>query len=321
MHPIDKTYTNPPLISVIVISYNAENFIIETLESIKSQTYRNVELIISDDASKDRTIEVCENWLQENSSYFKDVFIDKGIENKGIPANINKGVKLSSGEFIKIIAADDILLNDCLERNMEIVQDRGVDLVYSNMIFFSDRDQVLPGGKNYFLEYFSTLYSEDQLKLYCRTSVFLNTPTWFTRRSIIESTNGFDESYRLLEDQVFLIKAIELKAKIVYLDAVTVKYRIHQKSVANTISNQFVSELTKAFKEIKLKHLSFSNPKDLANMLEFKLWEINHKSSSSKVAIILAKIIGKFSLARYSTIFLKNAENTGFKRSLKYLIS
>ena len=54
------------LISIVVITYNNSNYIEETLESIKSQTYNNIELIVSDDCSTDKTVEITEEWIDKN---------------------------------------------------------------------------------------------------------------------------------------------------------------------------------------------------------------------------------------------------------------
>ena len=56
------------LVSVVVITYNSEKYILETLESIKTQSYKNLELIISDDCSKDDTVMICRDWLDNRSS-------------------------------------------------------------------------------------------------------------------------------------------------------------------------------------------------------------------------------------------------------------
>ena len=61
---------NSVLVTVVVLSYNSCSTIIETLNSVKEQTYNNIELIITDDASTDTTIEICRQWLQLNSKYF-----------------------------------------------------------------------------------------------------------------------------------------------------------------------------------------------------------------------------------------------------------
>lgn len=75
-----------PLISVVVITYNSSNTIIETLESISRQSYPNIELIISDDCSKDDTVNKAQNWI--NSNGVKGLVIT-AVKNEGIPANVN----------------------------------------------------------------------------------------------------------------------------------------------------------------------------------------------------------------------------------------
>ena len=59
-----------PLVTVVVITYNSSKYVIETLDSIYNQTYTNLELIISDDCSKDDTIKICEDWLKKNGNRF-----------------------------------------------------------------------------------------------------------------------------------------------------------------------------------------------------------------------------------------------------------
>jgi glycosyltransferase involved in cell wall biosynthesis len=89
------------LVSVIIVTYNSSEFIIETLESVKEQSYKIIELIITDDASTDNTVLKCEQWLSENKSHFlstKLITIDK---NSGIVANRNRGLSAASGEWVK----------------------------------------------------------------------------------------------------------------------------------------------------------------------------------------------------------------------------
>ena len=67
--------TPHPLVSVAVIAYNSAEYILETLESIKAQTYDKIELIVSDDCSLDGTVEICHKWIDANKSRFVDICI------------------------------------------------------------------------------------------------------------------------------------------------------------------------------------------------------------------------------------------------------
>ena len=60
-----------PLVSIVVVTYNSAKYVLDVLECIKEQTYANIELIISDDASQDETLDVCKNWIEHNRDRFK----------------------------------------------------------------------------------------------------------------------------------------------------------------------------------------------------------------------------------------------------------
>ena len=104
-----------PLVSIVVITYNSSKYVLETLESIKAQTYQNIELIISDDCSTDNTFEICKEWLLINKSRFKKAELVTTSRNGGIAANVNNAIKYCKGTWIKNIAGDDILFNTCID--------------------------------------------------------------------------------------------------------------------------------------------------------------------------------------------------------------
>lgn len=99
-----------PLVSVIAITFNSEKYINETLDSIAAQTYENIELIISDDGSIDRTVSLCQKWISRNKKRFIHTELIAANENLGISANCNRGIRIAHGEWIKINAGDDVFL-------------------------------------------------------------------------------------------------------------------------------------------------------------------------------------------------------------------
>ncbi len=96
-----------PLVSFVVTSYNYEKYILETLESIKSQTYKNFEIIVVDDCSKDKSCDIVEDFISNNQNL--KITLIKHKKNAGQLAAMITGLKTSKGQFISFIDSDDVL--------------------------------------------------------------------------------------------------------------------------------------------------------------------------------------------------------------------
>jgi alpha-1,3-rhamnosyltransferase len=105
-----------PLVSVVVPSYNHEKYVKETIESIINQTYKNIELIVIDDGSKDNSVKV----IQELADKYKFIFIHR--PNKGLSATLNEGLRLAKGKYFCVCASDDIYLPNKIERQVEFME-------------------------------------------------------------------------------------------------------------------------------------------------------------------------------------------------------
>lgn len=247
-----------PLVSIIVITYNSEKYVLETLESAKVQTYRNIELIISDDASADNTVDLCRNWLERNKDRFIRTEIVTVPKNTGIPANCNRGIKASRGEWLKLCAGDDVLLEDCIEKNIKFCKDTGAEICFSKMDYIDNIGQPLPRDLQHDaqLERFFSKKFEEKKEAYLRNPLFLNVPTEFFSRELYDRCGGFDERIRLLEDQPFFYRILNAGADLQYFDEVTVLYRKHGGStVLNTI---FIDDLIKSFEFYREEQLNKS---------------------------------------------------------------
>lgn len=235
-----------PLISVVVITYNSSKTVIDTLESVKSQTYQNIELIISDDGSTDNTIEICKNWLNLNKSRFIRTELITVTTNTGIPANCNRGYKAAKGEWIKAIAGDDALLPNCLVINFNhIIQNPHIDVLLSEMEMYTNtfEKQNFIGDFRLYnnIPFFtSEVSAEYQFKQLLIADIISITPTLFIKRIVVEKVGYFDEQFKHVEDYPFWLKITRLGYKIYYLNTSTVKYRKHSQSIHNNYEKLFL---------------------------------------------------------------------------------
>lgn len=242
-------------ITVVVLSYNSEKTIIETLDSISNQTYgsENIELIISDDGSSDQTIQVVKRWLYDKESHFHKVILFCSTVNQGVSANCNRAWRGASSEWIKSIAADDLLTKECLDIFAKYVNDNTADICFSAMRQFSDdgkANKLLPTIEN--MRMFDLTACEQHGFLSRKSFNF--SPTSFIKKDLLEKFGYADTSYRNFEDFPLWIKLTKSGVKLHFINEVTVKYRFHE-SISNSFENfynpSFVYSLEKFYtKEI-----------------------------------------------------------------------
>lgn len=235
-------------ISVIVITYNSEKWILETLESIGKQTYNPIELIISDDSSTDNTINLCKIWIEKNKNKLQNIKILKSEMNQGVTKNINKGIKASTSEWVKLIAGDDILFKDCLEKNLNCCLKNNYENLFSKMIEFKNelkKENILE-NKNSYEGFFKD--ANNQFKKLINGN-FVSAPTGFFKKSLIEEMGYFDEKYPMVEDYPMWLKLTERGIKLNFLEENTVYYRIHSSSLSNNV-DKIINEKMHNFKKL-----------------------------------------------------------------------
>ncbi len=291
------TLTDTPLVSVILVTYNSAQYVTDTLNSIKAQTWKNIELIITDDASRDNTVQVCADWLVKNNDCFPSTKLFTVAQNTGIPSNCNRGLQSAKGEWIKIIGGDDILMENAIVDNlMYAKQFPDASFIISDVQEI-DESGVLNSKNitNDALIFFSNLPSvKRQLKDYSRWPAFLNTPTFFYQRSVLEKINYFDEEFKIYEDIITLIRVLENNIKLHYMRIPTVAYRIHQKGVSrNPLLDEIrEKESFQVFKKYRKPHLNPFNPIDLS--VHYESWlRFKYKGFNGRKGIAF---LHKFSL-------------------------
>src|SRR5690242_1647265 len=110
--------SSQPLVSVCVPCYNGAHFIGATIESVLSQTFEDFELIIVDDHSTDETVEIVQAFTDSRIRF------SRNRENLGMGANWNHVLSLGLGKYVKLLCEDDLIHDECLERQVSLLEDK-----------------------------------------------------------------------------------------------------------------------------------------------------------------------------------------------------
>lgn len=238
-----------PLVSVLIPAYNHENYIQETIESIINQTYPNIELIILDDGSKDKTWEkITELKPKCENRFVKSHFETK--QNEGTCITLNKLLKLSSGEFVYIIASDDLAKPQAIEKEVKFLQNNP-----DYALAVGDNEYVDSMGKQIFRTQkaftsniknakYKTVkeFLSSKLKIDFLSDDFGSYKTlykenyipngYLIRKNIFETIGKFTKNAPL--EDFWLMLQISKYKKMKYIDEILFSYRIHD---TNTIGN------------------------------------------------------------------------------------
>lgn len=233
---IERTIENEellnPLVSIIVITYNSSKFVLETLQSAKDQSYKNIELIISDDCSTDETIEICQNWLEKNKYCFKRTKLLTVKNNSGIAPNCNRGVRAAKGKWIKLIAGDDILIENCIAINIEATQ-KNLNFFYFSKFSVLTDDKIKKKLIEQVYEKNSIYFEGNQFDNLMDYGYYFPTITFFANTDEIKKIGLFNEDYPYQDDFPMWFKILKKGYQFCYIDKETVTYRIHGESIYN----------------------------------------------------------------------------------------
>lgn len=209
-----------PNVSVIIPTYNRSKYIKESLDSVLAQTYKDFEIIVVDDGSKDNTRGIVESYIKRFPGKIKYIY----QENRGVAAARNKALENAAGRYIALLDSDDIWFPEILSCQVnKFEQDPGIALVYSSYDVFDDirvREKDLL--KNYYKNYYSGNVLRELL-LWC----FIWSSTVMIKREIFDDVGSFDENIQIGEDYDFLLR-VARKYKVGCIRRVLARYRQHK---------------------------------------------------------------------------------------------
>ena len=220
-----------PLVSVLTPCYNQSAFVCEALESIRNQTYQNIQLIIIDDCSTDNSVAVIQDWIARYS--VKCIFVAHS-QNKGVCKTLNEALSYAKGKYISMLAADDIWLLDKTEnhvREMEKLPEE-VGVMYSDSLTIDENGNLLP---NKFIEShrdFSSMPAGNIFPTLLEGN-FIPAMTTLIRRQCFHQVGMYDEELSYEDYDMWL--RMSHHYKFAFSPTISAKYRIVATSLTRTV--------------------------------------------------------------------------------------
>ena len=236
------------IVSVIIPAYNSEKTILATLESVQGQTFSDFELIVIDDGSTDRTVDLA-NTLQDSRL---KVF---SYQNGGVSVARNRGIQHASGDFISFIDADDLWLPDKLQLQLESLQKNPeAGVAYSWTTFVDEKGTVLYTQEPVFHE--GNVYPQLLVE-----NFILNGSNVLIRRRFVEAVGNFHASLRYAEDWEFYIRLADLCTFVVVPKHQIIYLRSPQSATSNVdeMERDLIAHITKVFQTVPSKFQSLKN--------------------------------------------------------------
>lgn len=251
------------IISVVVVTFNCENTIIETLNSIRCQDYgsSNLKLVISDDFSTDNTIDIIKNWIDNYGFVFNDVKLLISTVNVGVSANCNHAWKSVDTLWVKSIGGDDLLRSNCISSFVLYKNTHKESVaIFSRMQWFGYVSKVVP--EKYDLPFFE-MNAKDQHE-YLKFKSFNLAPTSFLNTRVLAEVGYADERFRNIEDLPLWLRITKQGYKLSLNNEITVDYRVADSISKNSqryVNESFLNDLINIDKMHSFTELNGLYPK------------------------------------------------------------
>lgn len=258
-----------PLISILIPFYNHNHFVKKTLDSISDDTYPNKEIIIINDGSSNPDDSNIKVWIKKYQTKINIKYIKR--ENQGITKTLNELVKLSSGEYIAVIASDDYFINNTFQERVRLLENTPNKLMLiSDAIVVDDNNKKLfesamfeqrgAPKKNY--------YTDKKLKLEIIKRWSCVGPTSFISKKLYKEIGLYNEDL-IIEDWDFYLRAVA-KDYILFYDKKVAAYRWHANNISKDKKSEYERDLCLCkIQKINIQHFKFP--------YNFILWKKSRK--------------------------------------------
>ena len=213
-----------PLVSVITPSFNDGEFIMQNIQSVKNQSWGNIEHIIFDGQSTDNTINLLKT--TENVLWFSE-------PDRGQSHALNKGFEIAKGEYIAWLNSDDSYTSEAISRSVKYLSDnKDVDMIYTDVNIIDENDLV---------------YGVSSGDVFSLKNLLINNPVKqpgaIFRKSIIDKIGGLDENLNFTMDRYFWLKIVYNGFNIKYIpNWINANFRLIEGTKSFSSVNQFKDE-------------------------------------------------------------------------------
>jgi len=231
-----------PLVSILVLIYNHEKYVVECLESVKSLTYQRLELIVSDDCSRDGSFELAEQWARKNAGRFERILVVRQEENLGLVGNLKYLFNEAKGEYLASIGADDAFFATAIERRLGILQENhGIDGIFANTQSIDEDGNIIDEEfiPQRIANNFSIFSSNKLFAAYCLLNFVIPGPVMMLRRGAVlrDGSLGILPENLKAEDRYAYIR-LAAQGKLGFTGDVVAKYRLISGSLSRPVSDR-----------------------------------------------------------------------------------
>jgi glycosyltransferase involved in cell wall biosynthesis len=240
------------LISVVIPTYNRVNLLRKSIDSVFKQSYKNIEIVVIDDASTESNQQVIDSYHSDKLTYFKFK------ENQGGNSCRNKGVDISKGEYVAFLDDDDIWNSEKLKLQIDFMVKNRVKLSYTgvNIIIQNERGENINSRYSYHKPKYQKL-----TKSIMRSNFIGPTSTVMIKKDCFIELNGFDTTLSAMQDYEFYIKCAFFNLKISGINIALVDYFIYlgNNSVGRDVGKHIVAKdrMLKKYKQFKYYKLLY----------------------------------------------------------------